>query len=76
MRSQPAACDSRNLDHDRSCALKCKTGIPVRAVDFYDLIKVGKIRIYTCVSDLYRGRGFQSEPILKFEVLINSPAAS
>ena len=57
-RSQSTAIESRNLDHDKSCALKCKTGLPVRAVDFYDLIKVGKIKFYTCVSELYRWWGF------------------
>ena len=43
VRSQSTASESRNLDHGKSCALKCKTGLPVRAVNFYDLIKVGKI---------------------------------
>ena len=42
VRSQSTARESRNLDHDKSCALKCKSGLPVRAVNFYDLIKVGK----------------------------------
>ena len=60
MRSQSTAIESRNLDHDKSCALKCKMGLPVRAVDFYDLIKVGKISDFIHVLVSCTGVGVPS----------------
>ena len=56
------------LNDDKSCALKCKWGLPVRAVNFTTWSRSKRykgVRFYTCVNNLYRGWGFRSEPILK-----------